>query len=58
MAAMVDFSYFWSTSQMMLPTKFQVNWLFSSGEEENKSCQKTTQLAWKGWSDKKTIFKY
>ena len=24
----------------------------------NKSCQRTTQLAGKGWSDKKTIFKY
>ena len=24
----------------------------------NKSCQKTTQLTGKGWSDKKTIFKY
>ena len=25
--------------------------------EINKRCQKTTQLAGKGWSDKKTIFK-
>ena len=26
--------------------------------QKNKSCQKTTQLAGKGWPDKKTIFKY
>ena len=25
---------------------------------QNKSCQKTTQLAGQGWSDKNTIFKY
>ena len=27
-----DFSYFWSTSHMMNPTKFQVSWPFDSGE--------------------------
>ena len=26
--------------------------------KKNKSCQKTTQLARKGWSEKKTIFRY
>ena len=32
----------------LLPAKFQVNLPLGSGEEENKSCQKTTQLAGKG----------
>ena len=27
------FSYFWSTSTQMLPTKFRVNWLLGLGEE-------------------------
>ena len=31
-----DFGYFWSTVTLMLPTKFQVTWPFSSGEAKNR----------------------
>ena len=46
-----DLSYFWSTSHPMLPTKFRVNWPFSS-EEEGKNRFSRWPPSWiSDWND-------
>ena len=52
-----DFSFFWCTSHLMLPTKFQVNWPFSSGEEaKNRFSRWPPQ--WPSWISSQNDFSY
>ena len=56
MATILDFrlnhlSYFWSAVTPMLPTKFQVNWPFGSGEEEKNRFSRWRPSSFFDWNN-------